>query len=656
VWRYFLALIVIVAVLYGLVFLPGGGAPLPRLGLDLVGGTTETLSATTQDGKAPSADSLAQARDIIALRVNNLGVSEPEVVTEGDRNIVITVAGNDSKQLETIGNTAQLRFRQVISSVGDIPDVKPSASPSPKPSASPSGKPASPSPGPKVSSAPKTPAAAHGKAVVVPAVNNNAVNNTAANAHAANAAAVTSGAKAAPAATPSPGPSGQPSPSASPKAPAQPGGATGSNASALPSLASVVQALGGPAYFSQITQGLQGIDVSDPTTASQTMQQIAGAAILDPFKKLKPEQIAVLPVDMQLKIPQITCAKLAKRPAGSIDDATKQVVACDSGMKYLMDKAAVLGTDVASADFDYNTGGSTGSAPGWRVTINFKSAGQDKWTNLTKAALQKQVAIVLDNTVVSAPVIQSVITGQAEITGSFTREQAQSLASQLKYGALPLTFKAENISAVTATLGLAQLEAGLIAGAIGLALVIIWVLFYYRLLGLVTLASLVISGGIVYSVLVLLGRPYTLGFTLSLAGIAGFIVSIGITADSFVIFFERLKDEIRDGRSARSAVPRAWIRARRTIISADTVSFLAAAVLYFLASGAVKGFAFTLGMSTILDLIVVFLFTHPLVALMSRSKAFMSPRISGLGRVARTTSDRASDKADTPASAATKGA
>jgi preprotein translocase subunit SecD len=142
-------------------------------------------------------------------------------------------------------------------------------------------------------------------------------------------------------------------------------------------------------------------------------------------------------------------------------------------------------------------------------------------------------------------------------------------------------------------------------------------------------------------VLILLGRPSTLGFTLTLAGIAGFIVSVGITADSFVVFFERLKDEIREGRSGRSAVPRAWVRARRTIISADTVSFLAAAVLYVIAIGAVKGFAFTLGMSTVLDLVVVFLFTHPVVAILSRSKAFTSPRVSGLGRVAETVRDEA---------------
>jgi preprotein translocase subunit SecD len=180
------------------------------------------------------------------------------------------------------------------------------------------------------------------------------------------------------------------------------------------------------------------------------------------------------------------------------------------------------------------------------------------------------------------------------------------------------------------------MKMGLLAGAIGLALVILYCLFYYRALGLAVIASLAVSGALVYASLVLLGRQ--VGYTLSLAGIAGFIVAIGITADSFVVFFERLKDEVKDGRSVRSAVPRAWVRARRTILSADTVSFLAAAVLYFLAIGEVKGFAFTLGLSTLLDVIVVFLFTHPLVAVLSRLNAFTSPRVSGLGNLR---SDRA---------------
>ncbi|MDT7591669.1 MAG: preprotein translocase subunit SecD, partial [Pseudonocardiales bacterium] len=198
---------------------------------------------------------------------------------------------------------------------------------------------------------------------------------------------------------------------------------------------------------------------------------------------------------------------------------------------------------------------------------------------------------------------------------------------------LPLSFGTSDAQTVSATLGLASLQAGLIAGAIGLALVFVYCLFYYRALGVLTILSLALSGVVVYAVLVLLGR--SIGFTLDLAGVAGFIVAIGITADSFVIFFERLKDEVREGRSFRAAVPRGWVRARRTILSADAVSFLASAVLYLLAIGDVKGFAFTLGMSTILDLVVVFLVTHPLVVLAAQSRVFSSPTWSGLGAVAR---------------------
>jgi preprotein translocase subunit SecD len=277
---------------------------------------------------------------------------------------------------------------------------------------------------------------------------------------------------------------------------------------------------------------------------------------------------------------------------------------------------------------------------GWKVDLKFRGSGQDKWTNLTREAYdngqQHQVAIVLDNSVVSAPAIQEVINGDAEITGTFTREEVETLSRQLKYGSLPLAFQIQSLENVTATVGLQQMQAGMLAGAIGLVLVLLYCFFYYRALGIVVIASLVVSASIVFGMLVLLGRQ--IGFSLSLAGIAGFIVAIGITADSFVVFFERLKDEVKDGRTVRSAVPRAWVRARRTILSADTVSFLAAAVLYILAIGQVKGFAFTLGLSTVIDLVVVFLFTHPLVAMLSRADGFTSPRFSGLGNAR---SDRA---------------
>jgi preprotein translocase subunit SecD len=428
-----------------------------------------------------------------------------------------------------------------------------------------------------------------------------------------------------PGATPaSPAPSGAAGATPSPT-PSASGSAAPADGTLRPTLAEVTAKLGGPAVLENLTKLTNPAALSDPRAKP----------VVDAINKLTPAEIAVLPPAVQFNVPQITCARLNARPPGSIDDPKSEVVGCqETSAKFLLDKAAVLGTDVGGANYTFDS-----KQGGWIVTLTFKGDGQNKWTDLTRKAFtdpdpeRKRVAIVLDNDVVSAPTIQGVITSEAQISGSFTQQQAKDLATKLKYGALPLTFEQQTAQTISPTLGLAQLQAGLIAGAIGLALVFVYVLLYYRLLGIVTIASLLLSGLVVYAALILLGRPNTIGFTLTLAGIAGFIVSVGITADSFVVFFERLKDEIREGRSARSAVPRAWVRARRTIISADTVSFLAAAVLYFIAIGAVKGFAFTLGMSTVLDLVVVFLFTHPVVALMSRSRTFMSPRISGLGNV-----------------------
>ncbi|WP_034508900.1 protein translocase subunit SecD [Blastococcus sp. URHD0036] len=304
------------------------------------------------------------------------------------------------------------------------------------------------------------------------------------------------------------------------------------------------------------------------------------------------------------------------------------VAACsdDGSQKYLLGPAIIEGTEIDDA-----RAGTEPSTGEWIVLLDFNGDGEQTWAEYTAAHQQEQVAFTLDERVVSAPVIQSAITSNpTTITGSFDQEGATELSNQLKYGALPLTFEQATAQSISTELGAEQLRAGLIAGAIGIALVFVYALVYYRLLGLVMIASLLLSAVVVYACLVLLGRQ--IGFTLSLAGIAGFIVSIGITADSFVVYFERIKDEIREGRTLRSAVPRAWVRARRTILSADAVSFLAAAILYWLAIGDVKGFAFTLGMSTVLDLVVVFLFTHPLMAVLSRYKKFGDSRFSGLGR------------------------
>ncbi len=311
-----------------------------------------------------------------------------------------------------------------------------------------------------------------------------------------------------------------------------------------------------------------------------------------------------------------------------VDAATDYVAACseDGTAKYLLGPEILSGTDIADA-----SAGTQSTTGEWIVLLDFKSGAAATWAAYTAANVGNSVAFTLDGKVVSAPTIQGAINGQTTITGQFNQESATALANQLKYGALPLTFTQATAQSISTELGGEQLRAGLIAGAIGIALVFLYALLYYRLLGLVMIASLLLSAVVVYASLVLLGRE--IGFSLSLAGIAGFIVSIGITADSFVVYFERLKDEIREGRTLRSAVPRAWVRARRTILSADAVSFLAAAILYLLAIGDVKGFAFTLGLSTVLDLVVVFLFTHPLMAVLSRFRSFGSSRFSGLGAV-----------------------
>ncbi|WP_190822781.1 protein translocase subunit SecD [Saccharopolyspora pogona] len=336
-------------------------------------------------------------------------------------------------------------------------------------------------------------------------------------------------------------------------------------------------------------------------------------------------------VQMQA-LQSLNCA--AEDPLRGNDDPKLPLVTCDreGQQKYLLEPVFLPGKEVANA-LAVPPQPQAGQ-PGWTVSLDFKSEGAKVWADFTSANVGQQAAFVLDTEVVSAPEIQqALLGGNASINGQFNQESATDLANILKYGSLPLAFDQSEAETVSATLGVASLEAGLIAGGIGLLLVAVYCLLYYRLLGILTVLSLALSGGVVYAVLVLLGR--WVGFTLDLAGIAGFIVAIGITADSFIVFFERLKDEIREGRTFRSAVPRAWTRARRTILSADAVSFLAAAVLYVLAVGQVKGFAFTLGMSTVLDLVVVFLVTHPLVAMASKNKFLSKPSVSGLGAVQR---------------------
>ncbi|MDX3329231.1 MULTISPECIES: protein translocase subunit SecD [Streptomyces] len=328
---------------------------------------------------------------------------------------------------------------------------------------------------------------------------------------------------------------------------------------------------------------------------------------------------------LEKKFTALDCTdKKARAAAGDGVKPTDPTVACSSegDAKYLLGPAEVSGTDVddAKAQFDQQRGI-------WLVSMEFTDKGSKKFQTITKKlsaqqSPQNQFAISLDGEVVSAPQVNETLSGSAEISGSFTQQSAEDLANVLSYGALPLSFSEDTVTTVTAALGGEQLEAGLIAGAIGLALVVIYLVAYYRGLAFIALLSLLVSGILTYTIMALLGPA--IGFALNLPAVCGAIVAIGITADSFIVYFERIRDEIREGRTLRPAVERAWPRARRTILVSDFVSFLAAAVLFLVTVGKVQGFAFTLGLTTLLDVVVVFLFTKPVMTLMARTKFFAS--------------------------------
>lgn len=326
----------------------------------------------------------------------------------------------------------------------------------------------------------------------------------------------------------------------------------------------------------------------------------------------------------------LDCTDPANLTGGAPGAADKAVVACEMNgtAKYALGPVEVDGTDLSGADSGLKSGPNGAVTGEWVVNLKLDGSGTKKFadasTRLYGLKAQPpldQFAIVLDGLIVSAPQInQPILDGNAQISGNFTRDSAGTLANQLNFGSLPLTFEVQSQDQISATLGSEQLEKGLIAGLIGLILVVVYSMFQYRVLGLLTVGSLGIAAVLSYGVITVLS--WTMGYRMSLAGVAGLIVAIGITADSFIVYFERIKDELREGRSLGQSVDRGWLRARRTILASDAVSFLAAAVLYLLAVGGVRGFAFTLGLTTIIDLVVVFLFTHPLMVIFARHKFF----------------------------------
>lgn len=412
---------------------------------------------------------------------------------------------------------------------------------------------------------------------------------------------VTAG-QATPTDTASPSASGSAKPSASPS-----DKETASGSKATPSAGATTQ---GRAVTGALTKDTSP---SPSATASGTPKASASpSASVDPAT-----------AELQKRFAALDCStKAGRAKAGANAKPTDTTIACSSegDAKYVLGPAEVSGTDVdsAKATIDQQRGM-------WIVQMDFTDKGSKKFQQITSKLSQQQspmnqFAIALDGEVVSAPQVNETLSGSAEISGSFTQQSAQDLANVLSYGALPLSFDEDTVTTVTAALGGEQLQAGLIAGAIGLALVVIYLVAYYRGLALIALLSLLVSGILTYTLMSLLGPA--IGFALNLPAVCGAIVAIGITADSFIVYFERIRDEIRDGRTLRPAVERAWPRARRTILVSDFVSFLAAAVLFIVTVGKVQGFAFTLGLTTLLDVVVVFLFTKPVMTLMARTKFF----------------------------------
>ncbi|MGW1428958.1 protein translocase subunit SecD [Streptomyces sp. NPDC002431] len=524
-------------ILIAMVALTGGmflaDQPTPRLGIDLAGGTSITLEAKSEPGQesAINKTNMDTAVQIMERRVNGLGVSEAEVQTQGDRNIIVNIpkGTNSAQAREQVGTTAKLYFRPVLTVA--------QGTPTPTPSASTSGK-------PDPSTSPTAPKAENGKGSASPDPSATTQGR-----------AVTGGLKAD--STPDPKASTTPKGDASPSA--------------------------------------------------STADQAATAALQKKFEALDCS----------------SAASRAKATQGA--KPTEPVVACgskeDGWPKYILGPAEVSGTDVDNAKAALDQNGQ------WIVQMEFTKSGAKQFQKITgrlaaQQQPQNQFAIALDGEVVSAPSVRTALSANAEISGSFTQQSAEDLANVLSYGALPLSFKEQSVTTVTAALGGEQLRAGLIAGAIGLALVVIYLVAYYRGLAFIALLSLLVSGILTYTLMSLLGPA--IGFALNLPAVCGAIVAIGITADSFIVYFERIRDEIREGRTLRPAVERAWPRARRTILVSDFVSFLAAAVLFVVTVGKVQGFAFTLGLTTLLDVVVVFFFTKPVMTIMARKKFFAS--------------------------------
>lgn len=586
-------LLLIIAVYAGIAGTAAWGSPkgqwTPLLGLDLEGGRQITLQPIVGKGQQVNAGQVNQAVDIIRNRVNGNGVSEAQVATINKSLIQVSLPGNPSEQtLKSLAQSSQLRFRAVIQAQQIPAAATPKAGSSSKSSSSGKATPSKSSPSSKASSPSSSPSST-----------SKAANDLLPQAFLSDTK------------TPSPK-SSTPKSSASKAAPS--GTATPSPTPSQPSR-QLPGARPAPTSASDTNWGNMPVDKiwvdNKMATAGETYSEL----------------FAAYPCTQAQHTTGPSAATWREISAQAPKDQPS--VSCDDQEKFLLGPAEVTGTDVTDASWGNETNQQGVATSTIAVNLTFDSKGKKAFAAVTQRLMQYQgtaqnrFAITMDGRVISAPTTNSPITdGRAQISGNFTEASAKTLANQLKFGALPFSFKELTSNQVSPEVGTDQLQKGIMAGVIGLLLVVVYSLLQYRALGFVTVASLVVAGLFSYGLVTLLG--FTSGFRLTMAGVTGLIVSIGITADSFIVYFERVRDEVRSGRPLRAAVETGWARARRTIIISDMVNFLASAVLYVLSEDNVKAFAFTLGLSTVVDIAVVMMFTHPLLTLLSRTKFFGS--------------------------------
>ena len=593
-----LALFTLIVIgIYALVFFTGTKTAEPKLGIDLQGGTRVTL---VPQGDEPTSEQLEDARNILENRVNGMGVSGASVVVDGNT-IVIEAAGDDTAEIRNIGQTSQLFFRPVLD---------PPAADSTKID--------------QVTLDLTNEWVKYG--IFTPQEGQAVLTQIAARKQAAEKEAE--------------------------KAAENPQEENGEGKDVAPKEEEAPEA---PKDVPQVSAKPLP-EPNGPVEAAERRQETTDMLRRTRQSTDPTEQFAALTLMSARCMGQIT------DPLAGSDKADLPLVSCDptSGQPLLLDEVPLL-TGVTDADgprltgeqIDTNraiTGGFNPQSSQMEISFAFSQAGEpngsETWAHLTSEMLQKQIAITLDSQVLSAPVIQSPtpVGSATSITGNFTQEEAEGLANNLRYGALPLSFAGENgepggtALSVPPSLGQASLKAGLYSGLVGLILVALFVFAYYRLYGLISLASLVAAGALVYGTLVLLGR--WIGYSLDLSGIAGLVIGIGATADSFIVIYERIKDEVRKGKTFRSATASGWQRAKDTVITGNMVTLIGAVIIYFLAVGDVKGFAFTMGLTTVFDLLVTFLVTAPLLIIASRSGFWSKPSVNGMGKAFKTAEAR----------------